>query len=87
MRVILQLAYGRLTRVVPVARRVLDVVDDVGVNGSVKGANGSVKGANGHAEGAVGDTGGTLTASKLVADGDYTNGGANGAVVGSEPGP
>lgn len=80
MRVILQLAYGRLTRVVPVARRVLDVVDDVGVNGSVKGANG-------HAEGAVGDTGGTLTASKLVADGDYTNGGANGAVVGSEPGP
>ena len=80
MRVILQLAYGRLTRVVPVARRVLDIVDDVGVNGSVKGANG-------HAEGAVGDAGGTLAASKLVADGNYTNGGANGAVVGSEPGP
>ena len=77
VRVILQLAYGRLTRVAPAAKRVLDVVDDVG-------ANGAAKMANGKAAGAVGGVGGE-TASKAVADGDYTNGSAsNGAAVRSQ---
>lgn len=73
MRVILQLAYGRLTRVAPAAKRVLDVVDDVGMNGAAK--------ANGKTAGPAGDVDGR-TASKAVADGDYTNGSAsNGAAA------
>ena len=81
VRLVLQLAYGRLTRVAPAARRVLDVVDDAATNGSAKVANGLALGVAGPSDTGKGDT----ASAKPVADGDYTNGGVNGVAVSSRP--